>query len=442
VGGVPAKLGVEMDFRVGPPSQVLERYTARGNATAAQLSGAGIPWLTGGTAALDLDYATRRAGGSSLAVQADLADAAVATPFGWDKARGAPANIGATLRLEGDRLTGIDALRATGPGLSLVSHAVMPAGRPRELVLDQLRLGRTQASGRMTLPRDTGDVLRVELQGTVLDLSAYLKQRINAKPAADDDDAKGRPWDVNLSFGQVILAKDETLAPASVTAASDGLHILHGEVSAGAAGEVRASIVPAPGGRRLTIDSADAGAVLLAAGVADNFHGGKLRLNGTFDDKAPHAPLSGTATLEKFRVVDAPAIGRLLQAMTLYGAWDLLRGPGLAFSRAVVPFRWQQRVLHVESARAFSSSLGLTARGDIDMRQHTANVDGTIVPAYFFNQLLGNIPLVGRLFSPEKGGGVFAARYTVRGKLADPKVGVNALSALTPGFLRGVFGIL
>jgi len=176
--------------------------------------------------------------------------------------------------------------------------------------------------------------------------------------------------------------------------------------------------------------------------VADNFHGGKLRLNGTFDDKAPHAPLSGTATLEKFRVVDAPAIGRLLQAMTLYGAWDLLRGPGLAFSRAVVPFRWQQRVLHVESARAFSSSLGLTARGDIDMRQHTANVDGTIVPAYFFNQLLGNIPLVGRLFSPEKGGGVFAARYTVRGKLADPKVGVNALSALTPGFLRGVFGIL
>jgi hypothetical protein len=46
------------------------------------------------------------------------------------------------------------------------------------------------------------------------------------------------------------------------------------------------------------------------------------------------------------------------------------------------------------------------------------------------------------LFSPEAGSGVFAARYSVRGKLADPKIGVNPLSALTPGFLRNVFGLL
>ena len=62
---------------------------------------------------------------------------------------------------------------------------------------------------------------------------------------------------------------------------------------------------------------------------------------------------------------------------------------------------------------------------------------GTVVPAYFFNQLPGLIPVVGRLFSPEKGGGLFAAQYSVRGPLSDPKVGVNALSALTPGFLAG-----
>ena len=66
---------------------------------------------------------------------------------------------------------------------------------------------------------------------------------------------------------------------------------------------------------------------------------------------------------------------------------------------------------------------------------------GTVVPAYFFNQLLGKLPLVGQIFSPEKGGGVFAARYSVRGKLADPQVGVNPLSALTPGFLREGFGL-
>ncbi len=421
---------------------MLEHYTAHGRATAAQLSNAGVPWLTGGSAGLDVDYASRRDGTGTLGLAANLLDATVATPFGWDKPPGEAANVAATLRLTGDRLVGVDALRAEGTGLKLVSHATMPAGQPRTLVLDELQLGRTQATGSIALPSGASGALRVVLHGSALDLSAYLKQRNSGPQTDEDDETPGRPWDVNLQFGRVILAKDEALAPASVIAASDGLHILHAEISAGTKGEVRASIVPAAGGRRLSVDSADAGAVLLAAGVADNIRGGKLRLDGSYDDHAPHAPLNGTATLDDFRVIDAPAIGRLLQAMTLYGAVDLLRGPGLGFRRAVVPFRWQQRVLHLQSARAFSTSIGLTAQGDIDMRRRQASVDGTIVPAYFFNQLLGNIPLVGKLFSPEKGGGVFAARYTVRGKLADPVVSVNALSALTPGFLRGVFGLL
>ena len=85
--------------------------------------------------------------------------------------------------------------------------------------------------------------------------------------------------------------------------------------------------------------------------------------------------------------------------------------------------------------------IGLTAKGTIDLRQHRAGLEGTIVPAYFFNQLLGNIPLLGRLFSPETGGGVFAATYAVRGPLKDPAVTVNPLSALTPGVLRKLFGL-
>ena len=70
-----------------------------------------------------------------------------------------------------------------------------------------------------------------------------------------------------------------------------------------------------------------------------------------------------------------------------------------------------------------------------------ADIEGTIVPAYVFNTLLGNLPLVGRLFSPEAGGGVFAATYRIQGALSDPAVTVNPLAALTPGFLRGLFGL-
>jgi hypothetical protein len=54
---------------------------------------------------------------------------------------------------------------------------------------------------------------------------------------------------------------------------------------------------------------------------------------------------------------------------------------------------------------------------------------------------LGRIPVLGRLFSPEEGGGLFAVSYRMRGPLKDPQTSINPLAALTPGFLRGIFGI-
>jgi len=47
--------------------------------------------------------------------------------------------------------------------------------------------------------------------------------------------------------------------------------------------------------------------------------------------------------------------------------------------------------------------------------------------------------VLGKLFSPEKGGGVFAASWRMQGPFADPAVSVNPLAALTPGALRGLF---
>ena len=145
--------------------------------------------------------------------------------------------------------------------------------------------------------------------------------------------------------------------------------------------------------------------------------------------------------MTEFRVRDAPILARLLQAMTLYGLLELTKGPGLGFSKLVAPFHYTGDVLELADARAFSPSLGMTAKGRIDLARQTADLQGTIVPAYFFNSLLGDVPILGPLFSPERGGGVFAATYSVRGPLDDPDVGVNPLAALTPGFLRQLFGV-
>ncbi len=453
LGGIVSKVSLDMDFRAGPPDQVLQHVTATGIATPGQLAAAGLPAagghiLTSGSAALAIDYVNRRDSTATLKLDADLGQAALATPFGWSKPAGPPASVGARVTLDHGRLASVDHLHAQGPGLLVESRAELGRGQTHLLVLQRVELGRTRAHGEVVFPNAANDALKVTLSGTMLDLTSYLEKTATPdRPAAADDaqadDTRpGQPWDVRLAFDTVSLARDHTLSPFSLVAANDGLRISHAALAAGAPGQLTVAITPQAGGRHLAVEAADAGTVLRAAGVADNLVGGRLQVTGNYNDAVTPSALAGTAELSAFNMRDAPAIGRLLQAMTLYGLTDVLRGPGLHFSNMVAPFGWRNRVLSLRNARAFSPSLGITAQGDIDLRHRTANITGTLVPAYFFNQLLGDLPVVGQLFSPEKGGGVFAARYSVRGPLRDPKVGVNPLSALTPGFLREGFGLL
>jgi len=78
----------------------------------------------------------------------------------------------------------------------------------------------------------------------------------------------------------------------------------------------------------------------------------------------------------------------------------------------------------------------------LNLSMKTAKLRGTLVPAYSINSVLGDIPLIGRIFTGEKGGGVFAATYEFSGNLSEPNIFVNPLAALAPGFLRGLIGIL
>ena len=443
VAGIPAKLALTMEFRAGPPSQVLQHLTAQGQATPAQLLTAGLPAdavhvLTDGPVALSVDYTGRRSAAATLQIDADLGQTSVTTPFGWSKPAGPPATAGGLVTLDHGRFSGVDNLHAEGPGLAIVSRAVVTQ-RVKTLQLQRFDLGRTSAHGQIGFPQKADTPITVALSGPTLDLSGYFGQNDthqDAPPAPDDK--PGLPWSAKLDFGRVFLAHDVSFAPLHVNAASNGRRILHAAASAGTG--LAASVTPVAGGRHVRATAVDAGGALAGFGVA-GLAGGNLKLDGNFDDTKAETVLTGATTMDGFNIRDAPAIGRLLQDMTLYGFADTLHGPGLYFSHLIAPFRWQRRVLHLSNARAYSPSLGLTADGVVDLAKRTANLRGTVVPAYFFNQLLGDLPLIGRLFSPEKGGGVFAARYAVRGPLANLHVGVNPLSALTPGFLRGVFGV-
>ncbi len=445
LAAIPAKLDAALDFRVGPPTQVVQSATISGQADARQLAAAGLdatPLLSGMTQ-LQAVLTERRSGQGDVAVSADLTAAELTvSALEWRKPRDTSAKASARLLLNHDQLTGIDAVQMDGDGLVLRGRAEVISGRVASVRVDQLVLGRTAAQATISLPA-TGQI-KGHVTGQALDLGPRLGRKTPPQPAQGPkpEPPSGPPWIVDAKFDRVLLAAGATASNVTLHAEDDGriLQRLNLDGRTGH-GTFAAHIVPNGGRRQVTVSADDAGELLRGLDYLRSMQGGKLSVQAEYDDAQPGRPLAGTADIENFRVRDAPALGRLLQAMTLYGLVELVQGPGLGFTRLVAPFRLTEDALDLTDARAFSSSLGLTAKGRANLDIQRLDMQGTIVPAYFFNSLLGNVPLVGRLFSPERGGGLFAASYTVRGPIEDPQVSVNPLTALTPGFLRGLFGI-
>jgi len=448
LAAIPAVIDGAMDFRAGPPSQVVQRVTVSGETNAKALAAAGLDTMDtlSGPMGLQAVLTEHRDGTGSVALDADLHEATLmVSALNWRRALGAGARAKALILLRQDRLDGIDGIDATGDGVALRGSVNCSDGRIASLQLDRVVLGRSDMRGSVVVPasRRAGPIA-VRLEGPTIDLSAYLAQPRPGRHPRRPEPPPGPPWTLDAAFNQALMAHNYLVAPLRVQAEDDGrvFQRLHVDGATRDKGSFSLQIAPAGDGhRRLTMTAAQAGDLLRALDVTDTMQGGSLSVSGSFDDASPNHPLNGTADLTDFHVAHAVALGKLLQAMTLYGLRDALRGPGLAFSRLVAPFSLSDDLLTLSDARAFSASLGLTAKGQIDLDGNSIDLKGTIVPAYFFNSLLGNVPLVGRLFSPERGGGVFAASYSLSGNLDDPAVRVNPLTALTPGFLRGLFGL-
>jgi len=489
VARIPVRLTLDMDFRAGGPAQVVQRATLRGEGDAARLGAAGVD-LAGvveGPVGLSANYAERRNGRATVAVAADLSAAALAVPLGWSKPAGPPAEARGVLLLDHGRLRGVESLRATAPGLALRGRAEGGDGRVSVLRIEHAAIGRTEASGTVSFPQRPGGAVRASVSGAVLDLSARFgvgtaggdaTPRAEGSPASSGEaggDAgahearagsagmtmtgqagtgqagtgrAGTPWVLDARFDRVLLARGRSIAPVAVHVEDDGRRIDAAQVRAGGgAGSVLLTVAaqPAPGRaavdapRHVEVQAADAGALLSSLDVTDAVRGGRLNLAGTLEGRSGRA--DGTLRVDDLNVTDAPAVGRLLQAVTVYGIVDLLHGPGLHLGRVELPFRVADHVVTLHDARATSASLGATASGQVDLAARSVDLSGTVVPAYFFNQLPGRLPLVGRLFSPEPGGGVFAVTYTVKGPLDEPKVSVNPMAALAPGFVRRLLGL-
>ena len=195
------------------------------------------------------------------------------------------------------------------------------------------------------------------------------------------------------------------------------------------AAPVTGIVAPRDGRSGLKLRSADAGAVLRAAGLMRNALGGVLDLTllptgraGTFD---------GTLDVRDIRVRDAPAIAALLDAVSVVGLLQQLDGQGLAFDAVEASFRLTPQQVIITQASAVGPGLGISVDGIYTLANKMIDLQGVVSPFFLVNSI-GS-------FLTRKGEGLIGFSYTITGNADAPQVAVNPLSALTPGMFREIF---
>jgi hypothetical protein len=358
-------------------------------------------------------------------------------PVKWTKPPGTHGDAHVLLELAGDRVRAVPDFSIAAGDLAVVGKAQFGGddGALSGIAFDKLRLGRTDLKG-VTVAFNSGRA-DVVIAGGEVDAAPLIK-RDDTQP-----EMKKPPFTLRASSLSRVYLGDESLSNVAVTLRHDGNYWDEIVFDASLPDQVPLSVryQPNAGKHQLSITSTDAGAVLRTFDIVDNVKSGTLTITGEADDKTPGRPLTGKAEISDFRLVKASILARLLTMATLTGFVDVLTGEGFQFNRFESDFTKTEGRLDIKLARAHGPSIGLTGTGYVDFDHHKVDMKGTVVPAYALNGILNDIPILGFVLTGGEGEGMFAVIYHATGPLEQPEISVNPLSALTPGFLRGVFDI-
>ncbi|MEQ1818874.1 MAG: AsmA-like C-terminal region-containing protein [Terricaulis sp.] len=384
-------------------------------------------------------------------IDLDLRNAAVELPRGfWTKRSGQPASARFVVQRQSDGGLAFNDIDARGAGLTAQGRARLTRDNSvQEVDLPRLVIeGRSDA--RVHAVRAQDGALEVNVRGALFDAAPFMGSERSptetATPVAAQTQAPANSGAMRASVivDRLKMRGGATLADANVqiTTVRNGLMTLSAE-GRSPGGEAFSLTLGARAGdarSRVRFRAGDAGFAVRALTGAENVVGGTAAADGDWRGGAQSQARFGVQ-MRDFQVVRLPAMARLLSsAGSLTGLVEMLNGDGIGFNALEAQMTYANDRLQIAEGRMAGPSLGLTAAGNYDIARDNLDIDGVVAPSPMLNlSMLGSIPVIGDLLVSRRGEGVFGMTYSINGHAGEPRVGVNPVSALTPGILRRIF---
>ena len=286
-----------------------------------------------------------------------------------------------------------------------------------------------------------GDVLKVKITGDVVDARGIMKGMVgtgNTAPPKNGPKPRNQDVDVTASVGALTGNNGEVLRQFELSVGRRGTEIRSFALAAraGQSGTVAGDMRPVQGKRQLVVTTSDAGALLRFLDVYNKVDKGDLWV--TLDPPRSDAPAQeGSISLRDFVLRGEPGLDILASAARDSSGRS---EPGTAaFQKAQAKFTRTPGSVTIKDGAIYGPVAGATVDGTIDFAAEWLALRGTYVPAYGLNNLFSKLPIIGMLLGGGPNEGLLGVTFEIVGPLSGPRLTVNPLSAVAPGFLRKMF---
>jgi hypothetical protein len=345
---------------------------------------------------------------------------------------------------------GISDMRIDGSGIEILGEfALDQAGHLVSASFPTIRHGPDTDFG-LELSAPVGDVPSWRLSGRGIDASRVFSDddETQMQEVSQESDQDIAPVRVNLDLDTVVVREEMALHDVTFRFAleeNERLTDFHLDAIGPGDGTVTGRFSEEDAIRGITITSDQAGDFVEAFTGFPSLRDGEIIVEAKFrpdtpeEARIPGEDYGGTIRITDFTVVDQPFIARLFSVGSLDGPLRLLQNEGIPFTALEAPFMARGGRVNISGGRASGAAMGISFEGAIDRDNDTIDINGSLVPIFGLNNMLGALPLVGDLLVSKEGEGIIGLTYQARGDLDEPAVVVNPLSFLTPGILSRIF---
>ncbi len=368
-------------------------------------------------------------------VELDLTRAAISSIGGYAKPVGRPAKATFSVLQEPQQVT-LQSFSFEGGAAAAQGVIELDAnGGFNSASFSQLKLSPgDDMKAEITHAKDGG--YRVQVRGSSIDARPFIQDLFGGR----GESSQSPPLDLDLRSNLITGANGQALSNVDLRIVTRGDTLREFRLSArsGRSALTGGALAPQPGApQQFFVRTDDGGALLSFLDLYRRMDGGQLQLVGYGNSRSSNGSLSvrnftlrNEATLEK--LVAEGARGREANVPIDPNA--------VQFDRLAVGFSRSGGRLDLRDGVVSGPSVGATIEGAIDFNRDQVALNGTFVPAYGLNNMFSRIPLFGPLLGGGANEGLIGINFRVAGPASAPLLTINPLSAMTPGFLRKIFG--